>query len=119
MAKKKGSTPSTPRKDDQPWELKPASAKAKSEWDAAKASEPDLMENVHERLCTRPLDRGDNPRRTHQLKGPLAFKWVEEKKLPQWQHEITGGGRVWYCPDRSTHIVWLVKATLSHPHETD
>jgi hypothetical protein len=119
MARKKGPTRATQRQDDQPWDLKPASAKANREWDDAKAREPDLMEKVRERLTTRPLDRSDNPRRTHTLQGSLGVKWVGDQKLSVWQHEFTGSGRVWYCPDKNAHIVWLVKTTLSHPKETD
>jgi len=54
--------------------------------------------NTRERLRLRPLDRSDNPNRTHRLKPPLDSKKVNGRKLPQWQHEITGAGCVHYCP---------------------
>jgi hypothetical protein len=95
------------------------SARAQKQWDEVKSQEPDLLEKVRERLTTRPLDRGDNPRRTGPLKPPLDVKWIAGKQLPMWQHEMTAGGRVWYCADRSSHFVWLVKIALSHPKETD
>jgi hypothetical protein len=77
------------------------------------------MSALRERLRSRPLDRSDNPNRTHQLKPPLAEKVVGGKRLPQWQHEVSGGGRVFYCPDRMDRIVWVTKVDLAHPKETE
>lgn len=119
MAKKKNPARSASYQGDQPWDLKPVSANAQKQWDEVKLREPELSEKVQERLSTRPLERGDNPRRTHPLKGSAGVKWVGGQQLPVWQHEFTGAGRVWYCPDRSARIVWLVKMTLSHSKETD
>jgi hypothetical protein len=117
--KRKGPTSATPRKDTQAWEIKPVSARAQKQWEEVKSQVPELLEKVRERLTTRPLDRSDNPRRTGPLKPPLDVKWIAGTQLPMWQHEVTGGGRVWYCTDKDSHIVWIVKITLSHPKETD
>ena len=76
------------------------------------------MAAVRERLRTRPMDRTDNPRRTDRLKGPLATKRIAERALPQWQHEMTGAGRVFYCPDRETRTVWVTLVALAHPRGT-
>jgi len=104
---------------ERPWSIRPASAKARKQWEAATDQEPDLMETVRERLRTRPLDRSDNPRRLGQLKGKLREKTVDGKKLPQWQYEITSGGRLWFCPDKKERTVWVTKVSLSHPKETE
>jgi hypothetical protein len=77
------------------------------------------MSGLRERLRSRPLDRYDNPNRTHQLKPPLAEKVVGGKRLQQWQHELTGGGRVFYCPDRADGVVWVTRVELAHPKETE
>lgn len=82
-------------------------------------AEPELMESERRRLRERPLDRGANPRRTHQLRGPLGSRTISGKKLPQWQHEITGAGRVWYCPDKVERVVWVTFVSLQHPQITD
>jgi hypothetical protein len=29
--------------------------------------------------------------------------------------EVTGAGRVWYCPDVEKRIVWLTLASIGHP----
>ena len=39
--------------------------------------------------------------------------------LEQWQYEVTGGGRIWYCPDPDQRIVWLTLAATGHPQQTD
>lgn len=77
------------------------------------------MARERERLRNRPLHRGDNPRRTHPLKGSLGKKSIGGQKLPQWQHELTGAGCIWYCPDRDQRVVWVTKVEPSHPKETD
>src|SRR5947207_14094690 len=110
--------PKKPKVDappDTPWEVRPASARAHREWVAAVEREPDLMDEERRRLRERPLDRSRNPRRTGPLAGPLATQRVGDKVLPQWQHEITGAGQVWYCPDQDERVVWVMKVALLHP----
>ena len=104
---------------DAAWTIKAASARAQREWEEANAAEPQLMAVLRERLRLRPLDRSDNPNRTHRLKSPLDSKTVDGQKLPQWQHEITGAGRIHYCPDKATRTVWVTMVDLSHPKETE
>ena len=101
------------------WTIKPASAIAHKQWQNAVEVEPDLMAKTRERLLTRPLYRGDNPRRTAQLHGRLATRKIGGTTLPQWQHEITASGRVWYCPDKETRIVWVTQVSLTHPKATE
>jgi len=100
------------------WQIKPASAKAEKQWKKAVEQQPDLMAKEKERLKTNPLDRSGNPRRTHQLRGPLATRKIGGSSFEQWQHEITGAGRIWYCADRKNRIVWVTQVDLSHPRET-
>ncbi len=71
------------------------------------------------RLETKPLDRGNNPRRTHQLKGPLATRKVGGVTYDQWQHEITSTGRIWYCPDKRNRIIWITLISFTHPKESE
>jgi len=108
-----------PRGTVGPLTVRPASARAQKEWEQARAAEPELMSALGERLRLRPLDRSDNPNRTHQLRPPLAEKVVGAKRLPQWQHEVSSGGRVFYCPDRADRIVWVIRVELAHPKETE
>lgn len=100
------------------WKIKPASAQAEKQWNKAKEKEPDLMAKEKERLENRPLERGDNPGRTHKLRGPLSTRMVGRVRYDQWQHEISSAGRVWYCVDRKNRIVWITQVSLGHPKDT-
>jgi hypothetical protein len=95
------------------------SEQVRKQWDSAVAAAPDLIDALRERLRARPTDRSNNPRRTGKLRGDLAQRNIAGTKLDQWQHELTGAGRVWYCPDPSTRTVWITKIALSHPKDTD
>jgi hypothetical protein len=65
-----------------------------------------------------PRDRA-NPRRQHPLHGDLATHVVSGRQLEQWQYEVTGAGRVWYCIDDEARIVWLTAASTGHPKSTE
>jgi hypothetical protein len=39
--------------------------------------------------------------------------------LPQWQHEVSGSGRVFYCPDLADKVVCVTRVDLAHPKETE
>jgi hypothetical protein len=57
--------------------------------------------------------------RQHQLKGKLSTDMYGGKALPQWQYEVTGGGRIWYLVDYDTRTCWLKFASPRHPKATD
>lgn len=40
------------------------------------------------------------------------------RQLEQWQIEVTGGGRIWYCLDKDNRKVWVVLAGTGHPRAT-
>jgi len=83
------------------------------------AAEANLMMAERGRLRTRPMDRSRNPRRTGPLAGPLATRRIGNKSLPQWQHELTAAGRIWYCPDKDERMVWVTKVALADPRATE
>jgi len=39
--------------------------------------------------------------------------------MEQWQYEVTGAGRLWYCIDDEQRTVWLIDATVGHPKATE
>ena len=43
---------------------------------------------------------------------------INGELLEQWQYKISNGGRVWYAIDDKTRVVWITKASASHPNET-
>ena len=57
--------------------------------------------------------------RQHPLMGDLATRSIGGRVLEQWQYEVTGAGRVWYCIDDDRRIVWLTLARVGHPKQTD
>lgn len=56
--------------------------------------------------------------RHHQLKGDLATGLRNGKTYPQWQIEVTSGGRVWYLFDQNSETCWVVHAGVGHPRKT-
>lgn len=57
--------------------------------------------------------------RHHQLRGHLAVGDQDGRRMERWQIEVTGAGRVWYLIDDELHKVWLVRAGMAHPKETE
>lgn len=62
---------------------------------------------------------GKPTNRHHALKGELAFGSYRGRALPQWQIEVTGGGRIWYLLDAENRTAWLVLASTGHPKATE
>lgn len=58
-------------------------------------------------------------RRHHPLKHELATGVRNGKTYPQWQIEVTGGGRVWYLHDLNAMTCWVTLAKTGHPRQTD
>lgn len=58
-------------------------------------------------------------RRQHPLHDRLEYRTVGGRRLGQWQYEVTGAGRVWYCPDPEVRTVWLTDAFVGHPKATE
>jgi hypothetical protein len=56
--------------------------------------------------------------RHHQLQADLATRKVGGRELEQWQVEVTGSGRIWYCLDSDSHTVWIVLAGTGRPRAT-
>jgi len=66
------------------------------------------------RLKAAPLTRSDVQK---PLKGRLASRSIAGVVLPQWQYDLSGGSRVWYCVDTEGRVVWLTYAGR-HPSAT-
>lgn len=55
----------------------------------------------------------------HRLKADFKSRTVGGVEHEQWQHEVTGGGRIWYCIDDDHRILHLTYAVTGHPAHTD
>lgn len=100
------------------WELRFGTTEAANGWEDLCSQAPGPTREAWETIGRDPRDR-TRPHRQHQLRDKLANREVKGLVLEQWQFEPTGGGRIWYCPDDSKRIVWLVAATSGHPRRTD
>jgi hypothetical protein len=69
-----------------------------------------------DKITTDPRERTD---RQHPLKGSLGRRTVNGQDMEQWQYEVTGGGRLWYCIDDESRTVWLTEARTGHPKATE
>lgn len=69
-----------------------------------------------ERITAEPRDRCE---RQHPLKGSLGSRVINGVEMEQWQFEVTGAGRLWYCIDDEHRTVWLTDATPGHPKATE
>ena len=69
-------------------------------------------------MRTNPAPNPPTPRH-ERLKGRLASVDRKGESLPQWQIEVTGGGRVWYLLDEARKTCWIVRAGTGHPKATD
>ncbi len=100
------------------WEVRYADKRAVDGWEELVRSVPNNLFKAWEVMTYRPVDPA-SPTRQHRLKGELGSRMVDGKNLDQWQYEVTGGGRIWYCPDPGRKIVWLTLARTGHPGQTD
>jgi hypothetical protein len=57
--------------------------------------------------------------RHHPLKGSYATGTYRGQPLPQWQIEVTSGGRIWYLVDAERRRVVVMYASPRHPKATD
>ena len=44
---------------------------------------------------------------------------VNGVEMEQWQYEVTGSGRIWYCIDDKKTTVWLTRVSMGHPKATE
>lgn len=117
MAKRGERVAPPPRQGD--WELRFATSEAATGWEELCAQAPGPARDCYDVLSRDPRARSASSSRQHPLKGELAMRDVKGTKLEQWQFEVTGAGRVWYCVDDQHHRVLLTLATTGHPKSTE
>ena len=116
MSPKKGDPVAAPTIGDE-WEIRFGTKEAADGWTELVGAARGNARRAHNIMRTAP---GMNPdSRHHQLKHGLATANQAGRVLPQWQIEVTGGGRVWYLLDQDHHTVWIRYASLSHPKATE
>lgn len=117
MPGKRGDRVAPPRRPGG-WEARFATPEAAKGWeDLCRQAQANTWE-AWVVLTERPT-QPENRSRQHRLRGSLATHRHNGRDLEMWQYEVTGSGRIWYCPDPETMTVWVVLASLKHPKETE
>ena len=117
MAKKRGARVAPPPRDGE-WDLFFHDAEAADGWEELCQQARGATRIAWEALTRAPRDRS-NPARQAQLRLALATRTIGGRQFEQWQYEVTGGGRIWYCPDPDRKRVLITYAGVGHPRATD
>ncbi|MHA6621242.1 hypothetical protein [Pseudonocardia sp. DLS-67] len=86
------------------WEPRFATSEAVKGWEELCRVAPATTGEAWVALVERPVGR------QHRLRGRLAEREVGERRLQQWQYDVPGEGRIWYCPDAEQRVVRVVAA---------
>jgi hypothetical protein len=117
MSPKRGEQVPQPAQGDD-WELRFDNAEAAKGWQDLETAAATNLRKAWEAMRHSP-DRSTDTQRHTPLKGGLAYVNRNGRALPQWQIEVTSGGRIWYLLDEDRHTVWVTYASTRHPKETD
>jgi len=116
MTGKRGSQAIRPAKNHE-WTIRYTSREVAEGWENLCKQQAGVIATLYDQLT-------DDPRhivnyaRQGQLTGDLRVANQHGELLDQWQYELSKGGRVWYAIDDKTRVVWITKASASHPNET-
>ncbi|MFD4373924.1 hypothetical protein [Streptomyces sp. NPDC058486] len=117
MTPKRGDDVAPPSVGEE-WHLRFATNEAAKGWCELVASAPVNARRCFDDLRGDPLRR-DNPNRQHRLRGRLSTRAHGRRVLPQWEYEVTSGGRVRYLVDEECRTVYFVYASPRHPKDTE
>ncbi|MGH8909794.1 MAG: hypothetical protein ACRD0K_25700 [Egibacteraceae bacterium] len=99
------------------WDLVFETTEAARGWEQLRRPAPGALLEAWRHLRTDPRRRD---RRQRPLKGSdLGVRKIGGQVLEQWQYEVTGGGRIWYCIDEQQVTVRLTWAGADHPTRTN
>jgi hypothetical protein len=117
VAKKRGARVAPPPRDGES-ALFFHDAEAADGWEELCKQARGATRVAWETLTRAPRDRS-SPARQSQLRLDLATRTIGGREFEQWQYEVTGGGRIWYCPDPEKMSVFITYAGVGHPRATD
>jgi hypothetical protein len=100
------------------WRLRFATNEAAKGWGELCARAQGNARPCFEALRADPLSMLDLDRQ-HPLCGRLATGVIGGRAYPQWEYEVTAGGRVRYLVDEARRTVHFVYASPRHPKDTD
>ncbi|WP_406401541.1 hypothetical protein OH805_20945 [Streptomyces sp. NBC_00879] len=117
MTPKRGDDVAPPTVGEE-WCLRFATNEAAKGWGELGGEAPGNTRRCFEALRCNPVSQAD-PDRQHRLRGRLATGNLGGREYPQWEYEVTSGGRVRYLVDEPRRIVHLVYASTRHPKDTE
>ena len=89
-------------------------------WDELVAAAPGNARRAWDIMRSDPGPGPGKPTsRHHQVYGSMSTGTQGGRTFPQWQIEVTGGGRIWYLLDADRHTVWITQAGVGHPKATE
>jgi len=97
------------------WTLKFADSDTGGDWEQLVQNIPSAALACYDALSDDPLTYSSRQKR---LRGELSTREIGGRTLPQRQHEITSGGRVWHCPDAERRVVLLTLVSMTSPKAT-
>jgi hypothetical protein len=100
------------------FDIRFANSAAADGWEQLGRQTPGNLRRAFEAIRRSPRPTG-SPDRHHRLKGALATGTWKGQVRERWQHEVTGGGRIWYLVDDDRRTAWITYAGVGHPRETD
>lgn len=98
------------------WDIRYADNEAARGWEQLCRVLPSGALRAWDALTSRPRHRSN---RQHPLQGSYRTRSRSGIEMEQWQYEITGSGRIWYCIDDMKMTVWLTQVSLGHPKATE
>ena len=114
---KRGDRAAPPPRPDE-WDVLLHTSEAVAGWQELSRAAPGPTWEAWVILRTRPASPV-NPDRQHRLKLALKSRKIKEKTLEQWQYEVTGSARIWYCRDPESKTVYITHAGTRHPKATE
>ncbi|AZM48583.1 hypothetical protein DMB38_24845 [Streptomyces sp. WAC 06738] len=117
MTPKRGDEVAPPAAGEE-WCLRFATNEAAKGWGELCAAAPANTRRCYEALRSAPVSLR-HPDRQHRLRGRLAEGVLGGTAYPQWEYEVTSGGRVRYLVDEARRTVHFVYASPRHPKDTD
>lgn len=119
MSPKRGDRVAPPP-GEREWDVRFGANDAAKGWEALCRSAPGNTRRAWETMRTDPGPGPGKPNDRHRrLKHELSAGSLGGRQMPQWQIEVTGGGRVWYLFDEVNRTVWVVHAGTGHPKATE
>ena len=98
------------------WDIRFVDNASAKGWEHLCRESPSSARAAWEAITAEPRRRGG---RQHPLKGRRRLHPVDGVEKEQWQYEVTGSGRIWYCIDDRKMTVWLTRVSPGHPKATE